>query len=592
MSPIVPERCIGARDLTEPRLSPDGTMLGFAVSDAGVAVLMLSRLDGTVPIELTAHPLPRTGRGLGGGCWCWSPDSSSIVYSAVDGNLWLQPVPGGPPRCLTDQGPDRVAQAPAIAPDGSAVVYVVDQAEVWLQPLSAGSPRRIDSGSADFCFDPQFRSDSSGAFWQAWNVPHMPWDNARLDGVMFDGSVGFTMAPDGALQQPRCAADGTLMCVRDDHGWSNVWLGDAALVGETFEHAGPTWGLGQRSFVMSPDGKQVAFTRNDRGFGRLCVLELAVGVVTDVGRAVHGQLSWHGNRLAALRTGARTPTQVVVYETTTWQRSVVDIGPNSWWNDELLVEPEAHVIAASDSATLHARLYRADGPTDRLICWLHGGPTDQWQVGFMPRVAYWRSRGWNVLLADHRGSTGHGRAYQQSMNHRWGILDVSDTASILTAAHERGWGSPQRTVLMGGSAGGFTVLGVLAEAPQLAAAAVVSYPVTDLFDLAERSHRFERHYTHSLVGPLPARHDEQGDYFLRSPVNFADRIRTPLLMFHGDADAVVPVEQSRAMATRIVESGGMVELCVYTGEGHGFRLPANQLDEYRRTGDFIAEHVQ
>ena len=589
MSPIVPERCIGARDLTEPRLSPDGTMLAFAVSDAGVAVLMLSRLDGTAPIELTAHPLPRTGRGLGGGCWCWSPDSSSIVYSAVDGNLWLQPVPGGPPRCLTDQGPDRVAQAPAIAPDGSAVVYVVDQAEVWLQPLSAGSPRRIDSGSADFCFDPQFRSDSSGAFWQAWNVPHMPWDNARLDGVMFDGSVGFTMAPDGALQQPRCAADGTLMCVRDDHGWSNVWLGDAALVDETFEHAGPTWGLGQRSFVMSPDGKQVAFTRNDRGFGRLCVLELAVGVVTDVGRAVHGQLSWHGNRLAALRTGARTPTQVVVYETTTWQRSVVDIGPNSWWNDELLVEPEAHVIAASDGATLHARLYRADGPTDRLICWLHGGPTDQWQVGFMPRVAYWRSRGWNVLLADHRGSTGHGRAYQQSMNHRWGILDVSDTASILTAAHERGWGSAQRTVLMGGSAGGFTVLGVLAEAPQLAAAAVVSYPVTDLFDLAERSHRFERHYTHSLVGPLPAR---QGDYFLRSPVNFADRIRTPLLMFHGDADAVVPVEQSRAMATRIVESGGMVELCVYTGEGHGFRLPANQLDEYRRTGDFIAEHVQ
>lgn len=591
-TPISAERCIGGRDLTEPRLSPDGTMLVFAASTAGSAALMLSRFDGTPPRQLTAYPQPRPGRGLGGGCWCWSPDGAAVVYCGADGNLWWQPVPGGQVRRLTTHGPDRVAQAPMVASDASSVIYVVDQAEVWLQPLPDGEPLRLDDGTADFCFDPHVRPDSEGALWQAWNVPDMPWDHARIETVSFADHSRDTITSIGAIQQPRCLPDGTMVCVRDDAGWNNVWVGDAPLVNESFEHAGPTWGLGQRSVAVSPDGARIAFTRNEHGFGRLCVTEVASGAVTELARAVHGQLSWQGDRLAALRTGACTPTQVVVYDTATWERSVVDIGPVSGWEDESLVEPEQHRFSAADGAVLHARLYRAEVTTDRLLCWLHGGPTDQWQVTFMVRIAYWQSRGWNVLVPDHRGSTGHGREYQQALNGRWGELDVSDIADMISGAHALGWGTTARTVVMGGSSGGFTVLGLLASSPHLVTAAVVSYPVTDLFDLAERSHRFERHYSYSLVGPVPARHDEPGPYHDRSPVNSAHRIHTPLLMFHGDADAVVPIEQSRMLAARIVEAGGFVELRVYPGEGHGFRQPDHQLDEYQRIGGFIAEHVR
>ncbi|HRE02117.1 MAG TPA: prolyl oligopeptidase family serine peptidase, partial [Ilumatobacteraceae bacterium] len=71
----------------------------------------------------------------------------------------------------------------------------------------------------------------------------------------------------------------------------------------------------------------------------------------------------------------------------------------------------------------------------------------------------------------------------------------------------------------------------------------------------------------------------------------ADRIRTPLLMLHGDADPVVPVEQSRQLAAGIAAAGGNVELHVYAGEGHGLRKPENQLDEYRRIGAFLREYV-
>ena len=135
------------------------------------------------------------------------------------------------------------------------------------------------------------------------------------------------------------------------------------------------------------------------------------------------------------------------------------------------------------------------------------------------------------------------------------------------------------------------MLGVLARHPDLVAAAVVSYPVSDLADLAERSHRFERHSTWSLVGAPGESAAVDQRYHDRSPVWFAPSIRTPLLVFHGDADPVVPVRQSRVLTERIRAAGGSVELCICPGEGHGFRQRQHQIDEFERTAAFLRRHV-
>ena len=308
--------------------------------------------------------------------------------------------------------------------------------------------------------------------------------------------------------------------------------------------------------------------------------------MTETARGVHGQLTWVGDRLAAIRSGARTPTQIVVYDTATtttgtWERRVLAVGPVVGWDPVDLPEPEL-ITVEHDGATLHARRYVAGA--GRTLCWIHGGPTDQWQVEFLPRVAYWWAQGWDVLVPDPRGTTGHGRAYQQALRGEWGRLDVDDTAAIVAASHERGWSAPERTVVMGGSSGGMTVLGVLGLHDGLAAAGVALYPVTDLADLAARSHRFEAHYTLSLVGPL----DDVALYRERSPLTFADRIAGPLLVLHGDADPVVPIEQSIRLVERIRSSGGDVEFHVMEGEGHGFRAIENKLAEYRLIGDFVS----
>ena len=88
----------------------------------------------------------------------------------------------------------------------------------------------------------------------------------------------------------------------------------------------------------------------------------------------------------------------------------------------------------------------------------------------------------------------------------------------------------------------------MAAEPHCFAAGVVLYPVSDLLELAERSHRFERHYTDSLVGPLP---ESAALYRERSPAHHVDRsVGTPILIMHGELDAVVPVGQSRVFAQR------------------------------------------
>ncbi len=619
------DACVGGRDLTEPRLTSDGRWLVVAVGDADGTSLVRYDLDTLVgerhdrddgsrgavagPEIVTANPAPRVGRGFGGGCWCFADDDRAIVYAGVDGNLWWQPLSptagigaASPARRLTDHGPDRVVQAPH-ATHGSRVVYVLDQSEVWQVDVASGHSLRLDDGTADFCFDPQVMPSGAAVSWLAWNVPDMPWDHARIIRLDFGSGVRDEFVPPNSTQQPRFARDGTRVCVRDDTGWTNVWWGDRPLVDEPFEHAGPTWGLGQRSFAVSPDGAHVAFTRNEGGFGRLCVVDVtsalsgAGSAVRELGRGVHGQLSWSKDRIAALRSGARTPTELVVYDTATDHRRVVAIASDVAWDREMLAEPITVQVPSVDGGIIHARLYRAEsssrdeGDPARLICWLHGGPTDQWQVTFMPRLAYWRAQGWDILVPDHRGSTGHGRGYQQALRGRWGELDVSDVAAAVVHAHRRGLTTPERTVLIGGSAGGFTVLGVLRHHPGLAAAAVVAYPVADLADLAERSHRFERHYTRTLIGeppPAPEIDERARD---RSPTWFADRLTTPLLVLHGEDDPVVPVGQSRVLVERMRAAGADVELVVYPAEGHGFRRRDSQIDEYQRIAAFLGRHV-
>ena len=586
LGPIPLELVLSGRDLTEPTLSPDGARLAFVERWRGAAAVCVAELDRPgPPAMLTFGPDPAPGRGLGGGAYAWLADSIGIVYAAVDGELWS--VRGSALRQLTAHG--RSARSPWVSGDGSFAVYVLDEAEVWFCDLDTGRSGRLDDGRHEFCFDPVGSADATVISWQGWSPPVMPWDAAeRVDcrDPFGSSTISTWRPPNAAVQQPRFAPDGTPTCLHDGTGWLNVHVGDRAVVAEPVEHGGPTWGMGQRSYAIRPDGSCVV-ARNVAGFG-------ALSIVDPDGRAhdltpgfsgIHGRLSVVGDRLAALRSGPTSPPEVVLFELSAPDRPprIVATSGATAWDTVELPAPEA-IAVEHDGVMLHARRHPAG--EGRLLCWIHGGPTDQWQVDFRPRLAYWCSRGWDVLVVDPRGTTGHGRAYQQSLNGWWGDLDVSDTAALIRHAHDAGWATPATTVVIGGSSGGLTVLGVLADHGDLVAGGVASYPVSDLAALADATHRFEAHYTDTLVGP----HDAPGiDERFRSlsPVHRADRITAPLLLFHGMDDPVVPVAHSVTLAERVRRSNGDVEFVVYDEEGHGFRDPINQRDEYDRTEHFL-----
>jgi dipeptidyl aminopeptidase/acylaminoacyl peptidase len=140
-------------------------------------------------------------------------------------------------------------------------------------------------------------------------------------------------------------------------------------------------------------------------------------------------------------------------------------------------------------------------------------------------------------------------------------------------------------VIRGSSAGGFTVLCALTFHDTFAAGASY-YGVADLEALATDTHKFERRYLDTLVGPYPARRDL---YRARSPLYAAERLSCPVIFFHGEEDRVVPLAQAETMVAALRQRGLDAPFMQFSGEQHGFRREENmraaleaELDFYRR----------
>ena len=420
----------------------------------------------------------------------------------------------------------------------------------------------------------------------------MSWDASRVV-VRDDSGAAKAVAGGDAISasQPRFSPRGDrLAFVSDAQGYPIVWTADPdggnaePALREKHEHAEPAWGPGQRSYAWSPDGEQIAWCRNENGFGRLVIATPGSRSARELSKGWHRGLDWGEPGIACVRSGAVTPGQVVVLAANGSGRRAVARGPVGGFESTPLVEPRAVTYKSGDT-NVHALLYRpTGGGRAPMVVHLHGGPTGQAIADWNGRVQWLVQRGYAVLQPNYRGSTGYGRAYTQALAGEWGVRDVGDVAAGIRHAVKEGWADGARVVVMGGSAGGFTALLVAAQHPGLVRGVIALYPVTDLLDLAATTHRFESGYHLRLVGPLP---DASASYRDRSPLTQAAQIGAPAMLLHGSADRSVRPEQSEALARALHD----VERTVYEGEGHGWKRSDTVADELDRIAAFLARHA-
>lgn len=219
----------------------------------------------------------------------------------------------------------------------------------------------------------------------------------------------------------------------------------------------------------------------------------------------------------------------------------------------------------------HPRYRPLETESPPLIALCHGGPTGATSTALSYKIQFWTSRGFAVADFNYRGSTGFGRRYRNQLRNQWGCADVEDVITGVKYLCAKGLADPDRLLIRGSSAGGYTVLAALTFSDIFRAGASL-YGIGDLETLARDTHKFEARYLDSLIGPYP---EARQTYIDRSPIHHIDKLRCPVIFFQGLIDKVVPPNQALAMVNSLKAQGLEVAYVPFPDEGHGFRKAAN-----------------
>ena len=613
-SSLTPKAMAGGVSLREVGWAGDGETVVWAESRDGRGVLLARRFD-DAPWELTSEQSVSGGVGYGGGEFTVA--GQSAYFAASDGRLYRVELEEGAPVPLTPEF-GSVA-SPSVSPDGEQVVYVHTDGEtdVLAAVDTDGDrwPQKIVQG-ADFYMHPAWQSDGDRIAWIEWDHPNMPWDGTRLktasvsrvDGhLVLDDEEVWAGGESTSVLQPEFSPDGQRLAYASDReGWWHLYVRDLQsgevqqLTEGEFEMAGPAWVQGIRTFAWAPEGDQLFAVKNDRG--RMELLRVGLDGEAEHVKAIDDYQGFRQptvsstGRLASIASSTDTPPRVLTWapggEERIERRSSGERIP-----DEELADIETlswTVEHDGEPMEVYGNYYPPTNPNFEssgkppAIMMVHGGPTSQRTAEYEARSQFYATRGFAVLDVNYRGSTGYGREYRNALRGNWGVADVEDVVAGANHLVDQGLADEDRLVVMGGSAGGYTVLQSLVNHPGFFAAGISMYGISNLFTLSMDTHKFEQYYNDTLVGSLP----EASDTFReRSPIFHADNIEDPVALYQGGEDKVVPREQADKIVETLKGQGVPHEYHVYDEEGHGWRKSETVEHFFESTLDFLKQWV-
>ena len=468
----------------------------------------------------------------------------------------------------------------------------------FIAALPINTPYELSElhSGADFYAYPRLSPKGSQLSWISWHHPQMPWQGSEL--WLADlTNEGLLASPekiaggcDESIFQPQWSPDGELYFVSDRSEWWNIYR--CASMGEgknsieercpqQAEFATPLWTLGMSTYGFSENnGLAACYTENGCWYLGLIKNNTQKTIPLDLPFTQISGLISKDHRVWFIGASPSQSGCLVELDTHTGQHKIIHQFAALPIDEGNYSRPQAITFTTTNSEQAHGFYYPPcnaaysqntldEKPPLLVLC--HGGPTGATSTGFNLKIQFWTNRGFAVLDVNYRGSTGYGRAYRQALDSAWGIKDVDDVVAGAQHLIKQGLADPQRIMIRGGSAGGYTVLAALAF-HDLFKAGASYYGIGDLETLARDTHKFESRYLDTLVGPYPA---EQALYQQRSPINHIDKLNCPVIFFQGLDDRVVPPQQAEAMVESLEKKGLKVKYVPFSGEGHGFRQAEN-----------------
>ena len=222
---------------------------------------------------------------------------------------------------------------------------------------------------------------------------------------------------------------------------------------------------------------------------------------------------------------------------------------------------------------------------------VHGGPQVRDSWGYNPEAQWFANRGYLCVQVNYRGSTGYGKAFVAAGDREWGGKMHDDLIDAVSYVTGQGWADPSRVAIYGGSYGGYAALVGAAFTPDVFRCAVDIVGPSNLKTLLETIPP----YWAPMIAQLYRRvgNPETDAEFLwsRSPLSRARDIRIPLLIAQGANDPRVKQAESEQIVAALTEAGIEHEYLLFPDEGHGFAKPENRIRFYTAAERFLARYL-
>ena len=311
------------------------------------------------------------------------------------------------------------------------------------------------------------------------------------------------------------------------------------------------------------------------------------------GKAVWFSDSSRDGRYLLMRVYADTmPSEAYLFDRQTGQAKFLTAS-RAWIKPEEMSPMKPIALMARDGVELHGYITIPKGSSGKnlpLIINPHGGPhgqRDEW--GFNPEVQLFANRGYAVLQVNYRGSGGYGNAFERMGYRKWGTTMQDDLTDAVRWTVAQGIADPNRVCIYGASYGGYAALMSVVREPDLYRCSVGYVGVYDLevqysSDIGDRKSGISY-----LKDVYP---ESQSERLAQSPAYGVERIKTPLMLVHGEKDLRVPIKNMHFLISQLAKVGKKPDdVVVEKKEAHGFRDVENNVNLYTRMLAFFDKYI-